>query len=680
MRPFLLTGMPALQTFRPWLLLAACMLAAWFAYTPGLGGTFHFDDFANLPILGAMGPIDNWPAFWRYITAGAADPTGRPVALLTFLLDARDWPADAWPFLRTNVILHLLNGTLLAILLMLLGRTLSGTGTAQSKRAAMAAALGAALWTLHPLFVSTTLYIVQREAMLPATFCLAGLILWLAGREQLARDRLAPGLALIALGLGGGTLLATLSKANGALLPALALAIEVVALRRLAPLASARPYRNAMMLFACLPALLVVAYLAYAGWSGLIHGTPEHRPWSLGQRLLTQPRVIAEYLNLLWLPRPYSAGLFNDQVVASKSLVHPWTTLPSILLVGALITGAWAARRRFPLAALTIGFYFTGHLIESTTIALELQFEHRNYLPALLMFWPLAAWLCNWRPSAPETPPSHARFKYALAFVLVAGLAGMTFTRASLWGDHQSQALMWAGLNPHSARAQAYAAGVETADGRTDQAARRLRSALVNAPDDVQLSLGLFSAQCAAGHVEEATLERVKTSLSTTRNVGGLLASWFGNAISSASAPPCPQLTLDQLKALVSAARSNPHLPFQPGQMQDLAHVLGRIALARGDAETALGHFNRALEVQVREGFALQQASLLGAAGQPQLGLAHLDHYAGMAHLEYVPKAAMPRLHAWVLRKQDYWPTEHAHLREVLRQDLRAKEATSELE
>src|SRR5688572_2168657 len=111
----------------PWWALAGLLALAWCAYRPGLSGGFLFDDFANLPSLGAGGRIDNAAAFWRYLTSGSADPTGRPVSLLSFLIDARDWPADAAPFLRTNVLLHLLNGALLFVLLRTLGRRLEGS-------------------------------------------------------------------------------------------------------------------------------------------------------------------------------------------------------------------------------------------------------------------------------------------------------------------------------------------------------------------------------------------------------------------------------------------------------------------------------------------------------------------------------------------------------------------------
>src|SRR5690348_1424798 len=99
-------------------MLALLLAAAWFSYHPGLAGDFLFDDFGNLPAIGATGPIDHWATFWRYITSGTADPTGRPLTLLSFLLDARDWPASPRPFKITNLLLHILNGALLCTVLL----------------------------------------------------------------------------------------------------------------------------------------------------------------------------------------------------------------------------------------------------------------------------------------------------------------------------------------------------------------------------------------------------------------------------------------------------------------------------------------------------------------------------------------------------------------------------------
>src|SRR6478735_2314614 len=106
-----MTRIPDKSTpFPTWIALGALLLSAWFVYLPGLHGGFVFDDFVNLDALGKTGKVDDWATFWRYLTSGSADPTGRPLALLSFLLDANDWPADPRPFLRTNLLLHLSNG------------------------------------------------------------------------------------------------------------------------------------------------------------------------------------------------------------------------------------------------------------------------------------------------------------------------------------------------------------------------------------------------------------------------------------------------------------------------------------------------------------------------------------------------------------------------------------------
>lgn len=677
------------QHIRPatWLILCctACLTAV--AYLPGLHGGFLFDDFANLPALGDTGPITRWDTFWRYLTSGTADPTGRPLALLSFLLDARDWPANPYPFKRTNLVIHLLNGGLLFLLLRRLGRAFTSPEQDHA-RLDVAAVLGASLWMAHPLLVSTTLYIVQREAMLPATFTLLGLLTWLRGRENMARGALWSGRAWIAVGLGICTGAALMSKANGILLPALALTLEFALLRpceRAAHRATPpRTYARIMLLFGWLPTLLISAYLLHAGWHGISAGISDARPWTLAQRLLTEPRVLITYLHMLWLPTPFTAGLFNDQVRASTSLLHPWTTVPSLAVVGALVAFAWVGRSRWPAFAAAVLFFFVGQSIESSTIALELFFEHRNYLPALLMFWPLALWLCDAVPGAARvyaTPPARRigwpRPKQALAAACLAGLLLMTWSRASLWGDTHDQSLLWARMNPASARAQAFAAQAELRAGRPDLAIRRLTPALGRAPDQVQLALNLLAARCAAGNLDRDTLASAEHALATTRDTGSLLTSWFGRAINEASSGECPALGLPQIEQLLLAARQNPQLASNPGREQDIYYLLGLIAIRQHDPDRALTLFNTGMRKQPRESLALSQAAELGAAGFPARGLAHLAYFQS---LPPPPKASgwdMARLHAYVLARQDYWPRELARLRDTLQQDLQDSDAPS---
>jgi len=485
--------------------------------------------------------------------------------------------------------------------------------------------------------------------------------------------------------------LGVLSKANGILLPALALVVEYVLLRSrehsTTPMGHHRRriYRRSMWLFGWLPTAIVAGYLLEQGWSGITRGISSVRPWTLGERLLTEPRVLLDYLDLLWLPRPFTPGLFNDHIQASTSWWSPATTLPAILAVFGLIIGAWLLRRRWPALAVAVLFYFVGQSVESSTVALELYFEHRNYLPAMLMFWPLALWLCDVRLRVPATGHSAAapavawltasNARLALAVLILLGLGLMTHARASLWGNSHDQALLWARLNPESPRAQANAAQVEMTAGQPARAVQRLLPALAKAPDQVQLAINLFSAQCMLGQVDEATLAASRHALRTTRDPGALLVSWFDRAMEQVSQPPCPQLSYATLDGLLQAALTNPYLASNPGRQQDIHYLLGHLALLQGNADTALAEFNRALDSQVRIAAALKQAAMLGASGYPRQGLAHLDHLAAEAEQSYQTGPGMPRIHAWVLERQHYWPKELAHLRATLRDDAKQPHA-----
>jgi tetratricopeptide (TPR) repeat protein len=642
------------------LLLGPLVVAA---YWPGLHGGFLFDDYGNLTVLGHYGSVDNWPAFWRYITAGKADPTGRPLTLLTFLLDGHDWPTQPLPFKRTNLILHLCNGLLLFFLLSKLGQLLN----VPAQRARTAALLGCALWLLHPLLVSTTLYVVQREAMLPATCVMAGLLLWLHGRELLLAGRLRAGTFWICAGLAGCTALGILAKANGALLPIYTLLIELIVLAPWRPLADGAPrrlYRTAAFFLVLVPASLLISYLLWVGVHGvMMGGTPGTRSWTYAQRLLTEPRVLIDYLTLLWLPRPLSSGLFNDSYVVSTSWLHPAGTLSALLAVAALLVSAWVLRRRHPAWALAVLFYFAGQLLESSSIALELYFEHRNYVPALLMFWPISLWLAD--------DLNLCVLKRGLMIVLPLGLAWMTHERAEIWGDPTTQALIWAQANPDSPRAQASAADVEMQAGHPEQAVRRLERLLARQPEQAQLVFNLIDARCMMDGIGGEDIAAARQAMRSTANTGSLFVQWAGRSLPIVISGHCPGLTPSLLVDLVEAGLHNPKLA-QAGPRQDLIYMRGSIALAQHQPTQALANFIHALDLQVRPGIALEAAASLGAAGYPSQALQLLDHYQQVQGQAMAPNFGMPMLHAWVLAHQHYWPHELAHLRHQLSLDAEA--------
>lgn len=655
--------MPATAAERKFPLILACLAAllliAGLCYLPGLNGGFLFDDFVNLNALGKRGPIDDWPAFWRYITSGTADPTGRPLAMLSFLIDARDWPADPYPFLRTNLILHLLNGILLYLLLQRLEYALEG-----DKSSSQAVSLFAGgLWLLHPLFVSTTLYVVQREAMLPATFSLLGLILYVDGRVRYAASDGLDGAWRMWIGIGAGTALAVLSKANGILLPLLAATLVLTVLphdtERLSKNARGRLYRHDLVLLV-LPAIVIFAYLGHY----LPHAFDDlrHRSWTIGERLLTEPRVLVEYLYLLLIPRSISTGLFNDEYPASTSLLQPATTLPSLLLVLALLATAWRQRRVWPRLSAALLFFFAGHLLESTVVPLELYFEHRNYLPAMLLFWPVASAIARWkRPLVWRT---------IVAGALLLLFAFTTWQRATLWGESDRLAQLWARQNPHSARAQANAALAMIRLGEHEHAAQTILPLWRAAPGEVQLAFNYVNARCAMGGLSREDVRAVEDSLRLSEGNDLLMHQWLSRSLQVAVSNDCPGMDLGALQSWIDAARGNPDLMRSGKADQTIQPLLGELAAYRGQPDAALAHFETALRSHVNPDFAARMIAFLATQGFYTQALALLDTYEGLEGNRAKPRLGMARLHELVLEHQAFWPREFGELRRKLREEI----------
>lgn len=639
-------------------LLLLLLLAGW-AYRPGLSGGFLFDDFINLDALGRYGPVTHWPTLLLYLTSGTADPIGRPLSLLTFLADARDWPAAAGSFLRTNLLLHLLNGALLYRLVRRLEEALGD----DPPRGRVVALLATAGWLLHPLFVSTTLYAVQREAMLPLTCVLSGLLAYLHGWSRYTRSRGRHGIGWMVTGVVAGSVLGMLAKANGVLLPLLAWTLTATVLNasparaHLDPVADRR-LRRAQVLVLVVPAMLLLGYAArfLLDWQQV----PAGRPWSIGQRCLTESRVLLDYLGLLVVPRAVSTGLFNDDYVVSTSLWQPLSTLPALFAITALLGSALALRRRAPRYAAAMLFFLAGHLLESTAIPLELYFEHRNYLPAVLLAWPPAAALVRWRRPA--------LLRGLLAAALVALLAVTTWQRATLWGQPAALSAAWATRNPQSARAQAAWAITMQQAGYPAAARARLMPLWRAHPDDLQIALNAIDAACSSDALSAADVDALAATLHSTHGDSDLLRQWLADRLLG---DDCG--STDDLDRWVAAAADNPSFNPTSGGDRNIAPLRAALALRREQPALALHYFNQAYLASPSPRTAEGQAALLAAHGAYAEALAHLDFYARHASVASSAGPAMPRLHAQVLAWQDYWPRRIATLRAQITQAMMAR-------
>jgi tetratricopeptide (TPR) repeat protein len=638
------------------------------AYFPGLSGTFLFDDFANLPALGAYGPVDDLDTFWLYVTSGGADPTGRPLALASFLLDAHDWPADPLPFKRTNLLIHLFNGILLFDLLRRLGGAL---GESEPPRRTAAALLGASLWLLHPLFVSTTLYVVQREAMLAATFTLIGLIGAVAGwQRDLGRG--SHGALLFAVSILACTVLAVLSKANGALLPLLAGLLCLTVLQN--PKAPSRPMQWAIRLCVLLPAILILAYLGKIAFDGLGHGVLPLRGWSLEQRLWTQPEIIWRYLGLLFWPRPYTTGLFNDHLEVANGLLDPPTTIPAILGLLAMAGWAVAARRRHPAAALAILFFLAGHLMESSVIALELYYEHRNYLPSMVLFWPLARLLVDSTNVVFTKSRMLATLRPGLLPVLPLLLAGITAIRADLWGNPFDQAMVWARLAPHSARAQVHASIREIEAGKPAAARDRLHQAAREQPNEAQVLMLLANVECMmSGAISGTMMRDVEHSLRTALKPGPETHAWLSALIDGSG--PCGKVREVSIESLLDAYAANAEVRRLQGRRHDLHDLRARQSLGSGNATRARQLYAQALQADPSASAGFAQVAMIASHGHSCEALAHLAAIRPLAEQRPTGGWHMATLHRWLLWKRRYWPNEWTRLHDTLATECPAQPA-----
>ena len=347
-------------------------LSLWLLW-PGIQGPFVFDDFPNLQNLREIGDQFSRESIGRYLAAWQGSP-GRPLAALSFLIEDHAWPTDPEAFKRNNLLWHLLVG----IGIFLIARKLLVLSNLGHSKAFWIALATMFYWLVHPMQLSSTMLVVQRMTVLSNGLIVAGLLVYLA---ILTRPRLGDMerslLAGSSLFVFGG--LAFLAKENGPLIfvyaAVLNLTLLAPTLRQLVP----RARQLLWLATAGMTVLLILAMLWQVRDPGSAYAM---RDFTLGERLLSETRILWRYLLDIVLPN-MQTSVFYDDFEISKGLLTPWTTLPAALGWLAAVSGAVLARHRWPLISFGVLWFLAGHLIESTVIPLELYFEHRNYLAML---------------------------------------------------------------------------------------------------------------------------------------------------------------------------------------------------------------------------------------------------------------------------------------------------------
>ena len=477
--------------------IATVLLVTYFVYRPGLSGPFLLDDFSSLSALGADGGVNSLPALMQFVFGNTSGPTGRPVSMLSFLIDGQDWPVASTQFKYTNIMIHLLTGLLLGWFALLLFSVVGFSGL----KLQISALVVASLWLLHPLNVSTTLYVVQRMTQLMTLFSLAALICYMKGRV-LVNANATKGLMLLCLSLFPFGLFAVLSKENGALL---LLAILVLEFTFFANLASSKVHKIWLISAVCLPLFMIFAYMAIT-FEALTEDYT-FRNFSLMERLLTETRIICDYLVGIFIPQVNEFGLFRDDVLISSSLVNPLTTLVALSFLSGLVLMGFMVRTRNPVLSFAIFWFLGWHLIESTFLPLELYFEHRNYLAMMGPLIGLVYYLAQ-ALSVLEKKFAIRILQSTIGFGLILCI-GMTLQLTQLWGNTGALLTHWAMQKPGSVRAQIVYADTLAAVGNPDIGFERLLLTQQLHPQEITLLLHSWNYACNHGTVAPYSLKQI---------------------------------------------------------------------------------------------------------------------------------------------------------------------------
>ena len=580
--------------------LVAVFLAATIAYWPGLAGPFLLDDFGAIAALGNYGGIRDWETFRSFVFRGHAGPTGRPLSLLTFLIDSRNWPADPWPFKRTNLVIHLINGALLAVLM----RQLLTALHMDRRKAFWLALISMGCWLLHPFLVSTTLYVVQRMAQLAALFIFLGLIGYVYGRSLLDKNAFRAYLVMSA-SLGIGTVLALLCKENGILLPLLAGTLELTVFAS-HKAGATRLNRLWVWLFIVAPSAVVFLYLTYYAANADFYSIVPPRNYSLFERLLTQPRVLIDYLQNWYIPKLYTTGIFQDHFSKSTGLFAPVSTALSILFHAALVGIALAKRRQWPLFSLAVLFFYGGHVLESTVLNLELYFEHRNYVSAGFLFLPVVAIIQE--KIRPKT------FLLVSAGILLL-LGSFTRYSATVWQSLPSIVEASARKAPTSARAQGrYATDLFNA-GRLEESLEVLDRAIGKVSNEHPLlNITRPNILCHGGTLTREEFDRVMGGLEGTHYDPRAIRLYTA-LLESIIEERCPDVTVDAVHAMFVRMLDLPR-NADPTSLaySHIKYFIGFTEIYRHDPDAAIAAFEESLAARPGASHALMMAALLATS------------------------------------------------------------------
>jgi len=362
-----------------------CFTAVTFwIYSETLHYPFHFDDETHI----VHNPNIKITEFSldQIVKVVTGISKQRPIAMISFGLNYFFGGFNTFGYHIINIIIHLING----MFLYLFTRNTLNFITPKNatylfcdeSRFNLISFFSVLIWLSHPLHTSSVTLIVQRMNSMAAMFFLLSILLYIKARKIMINQPKHKAAKLYLWGTLLSGLFALGCKEISITLPFFIFLYEYYFFQDLNPEWLKKYVLKILTLFV-LFFLIFMLYLDYNPLK-LIIDEYKLRDFTMSQRVLTEMRVIIFYLGLIFYPTPSRLNLDYDFQL-SLSFINPFTTILSLASVIFLLLTALSMAKKEKLLSFAI-LWFLGNLaIESSIIPLEIIYEHRTYIPSLLL-------------------------------------------------------------------------------------------------------------------------------------------------------------------------------------------------------------------------------------------------------------------------------------------------------
>lgn len=392
------------------LTIALILLLTFILYSGTLRNDFlvGWDDGEYLtdPSVSGAGPINTAEIFSNFHLG-----MYQPLSVFSFAINHRISGAVAWPFILTNILLHLIN-TLLVYRLMM-----------RWMKSFIPAGIVALLFAIHPMHVEAVAWISTRSSGLYSLFFLAGLLMWDKYLDEGFRTRHYLFALLFAL-------LALFSKSMAATFPLILFLMDFMKERKFNQkiISEKLPFLAFSVIFG------IVAIKAAASFG---HITVMDQEYSLLQRFFLVVYGISFYIIKLLVPVNLSAIYAFPETVNGN--------LPNYIYTSAIIpvivaTGIWFAgksRKEFIFGSLFFIFSIS-MVLPLFWSRIFISADRYTYLPYIGLFMIVAGIINRIYDSRASLDKSNRQMLGFASVLAVIMLCFATYNRTKTWKNTPS--------------------------------------------------------------------------------------------------------------------------------------------------------------------------------------------------------------------------------------------------